>query len=355
MSYLHMTQNQLAAYLPIAMKADVVPFIIGEPGMGKSAIVKEIAEKENLELIDLRLSQLMVYDLAGLISPDEHRTKAKYLPVDIFPLEGDDLPKGKSGYCLFLDEFNSADRTTLAGAYKLILDRKIGDHNLHPNTRIICAGNRIKDNAITNRIGTAMQSRLVHIEMENSIKEFREYAEESNWDPIILSYFHFQPAMINTYKPEDAENVTTFATSRTWEFLNKQLSLLLKQNDQDMIDTVICGTIGEQAGTDFASYLRIFKDLPSLNDILTNPSTCKIPQDDNIGGKWAVSAFLADKFNQQTEKALVEYITRLNEPDLVVLAFRMAIKRYPLLARNAEVMQFVRGTNQLINQTTFNP
>lgn len=103
MSHLSLTQTQLAEYLEVALKADVVPFIQGIPGSGKSAIVKTVADKLNLHLIDLRLSQLMVYDLAGLISPNQQRDKATYLPIDVFPLESDTLPAGKQGFLIFLN------------------------------------------------------------------------------------------------------------------------------------------------------------------------------------------------------------------------------------------------------------
>lgn len=103
MSHLSLTQTQLAEYLEVALKADVVPFIQGIPGSGKSAIVKAVADKLNLHLIDLRLSQLMVYDLAGLISPNQQRDKATYLPIDVFPLENDQLPVGKQGFLIFLN------------------------------------------------------------------------------------------------------------------------------------------------------------------------------------------------------------------------------------------------------------
>lgn len=145
---LTLTQDQLKEFLPIAIKSNVVPMITGSAGTGKSSIVQAVADKLNLHLIDVRVSQLLPYDLAGLIAPNAERTEASYLPISTFPYENDTPPDGKEGYILFLDEFNSGDRSTLAAAYKLILDRKVGEHNLHPNTRIVCAGNRIQDNAI---------------------------------------------------------------------------------------------------------------------------------------------------------------------------------------------------------------
>ena len=170
-----------------------------------------------------------MYDLAGLIAPNEDRTRAGYLPVDVFPLDTDTLPinlktnQPYSGFLIFFDEFNSGDRSTIAAAYKVVLDRKIGEHNLHPTTRIECAGNRIQDNAIVNRLGSAMQSRMIHLEMSLNRKEFMEYVTNANWNNILTSYFRFRPNNIHNFDPNKLDEVVTFATPRTWEFVNKLL------------------------------------------------------------------------------------------------------------------------------------
>ena len=343
-----LTQNQLIKYIPIAMKANIVPFITGQPGAGKSSIVKRVAEEWNMHLIDLRLSQLLPYDLLGLISPNTEKSKASYLPLNTFILEGDEIPNGKKGVILFLDEFNSADKSTMAAAYKLILDRQVGQHKLHPNTRIICAGNRIKDNAIVNRIGTAMQTRLVHIELDSNNKDFIEYASREKWNPMLLGYFHFRPEMINTYNPNQADEVNTFATNRTWEFLANQLPLLLNQGDKDLLIAAVCGTIGDKAGSDFCSYLDLFDKIPTLEEILSNPNKCRIPNDSDIGSKWAICSFLADKYSDDNVEAILTYTLRLDEPDLIVMALRTAINYYPKLIQNKQVQTFLQEASALM-------
>ena len=110
------------------MKTKLVPFLTGSPGMGKSSIIHEIADEFNLELIDLRLSQCEPTDLIGFPSidlqdfqVDEQMLgsvygRASYKPMATFPLKGDSLPKGKAGWLLFLDEFNSAPRSVQAAS-----------------------------------------------------------------------------------------------------------------------------------------------------------------------------------------------------------------------------------------------
>jgi MoxR-like ATPase len=88
------------------LKAKLVPFLQSSPGIGKSSLAKQLAEENDLELIDVRLSQLDPTDLSGL--PFRKGDKAEYLPMNTFPLEGESVPEGKEGFLLLLDEFNSA-------------------------------------------------------------------------------------------------------------------------------------------------------------------------------------------------------------------------------------------------------
>lgn len=82
------------------MKARLVPFIQGSPGMGKSAIVKEIADEYGLKLIDCRLSSMEPTDLLGL--PWINNGKAEFNPYNLFPLEDTPIPNGYEGWLLFL-------------------------------------------------------------------------------------------------------------------------------------------------------------------------------------------------------------------------------------------------------------
>lgn len=57
------TLKQASELVRNCLRAKLVPFIKGSPGLGKSAIVKAIAETYKLELIDLRLAQCDPTDL----------------------------------------------------------------------------------------------------------------------------------------------------------------------------------------------------------------------------------------------------------------------------------------------------
>lgn len=207
------TPRKIKEYVRDCIYAGLVPYVHSSPGMGKSAIMESIADEEQLHLIDHRLSTSAPEDMSGLPRFDEDG-QARFAPfADLFPLQSAKIPKGKQGYMLFLDEFPSAKREVQAAAYKLILDKKVGQHRLHDHLVITAAGNLMTDRAIVNPIGTAMQSRVVHLEMELNYEEWLyDVALKNNWDSRIIAYLSQFPDKLMDFKPD--HNDKTFCCPR---------------------------------------------------------------------------------------------------------------------------------------------
>lgn len=204
--------RQARNFIIRALQAGNVPFLTSSPGMGKSAIIRSVAEEFGMKLIDHRLSTSAPEDLSGL--PFRNVDRAEFIPfADLFPIEGDEIPEGYNGWILFLDEFNSAKKEVVAAAYKLILDRMTGQKKLHPNVMIICAGNKATDRAIVNPLGTAMQSRVVHFEMELNFDIFVEDVMiPQEWDERLVAFLHANPGYLHDFDP--AHKNKTFCCPR---------------------------------------------------------------------------------------------------------------------------------------------
>ena len=196
----------LASYI----RAKLVPLLVGSPGCGKSQIIYKIAQDYNLKVIDLRLAQCDPTDLAGF--PTTVGNKSDYLPMAHFPIESDPVPEGYSGWLLFLDEMTSAPAAIQAAAYKLVLDRMVGSHHLHKNVAIVAAGNLDTDNAIVQPMSTALQSRLVHMELVVDPKEWDEWATEAGIHHRITDFIKFKPGLLYTFTPDHTDK--TYACPR---------------------------------------------------------------------------------------------------------------------------------------------
>lgn len=322
------TPRQARKFVVEAMDAGLVPFLQSSPGVGKSSIMEGISNDFSLELLDERLSTREPVDLSGFAMPNKEGTRARYMPLeDFIPLEKlDQIPAGKNGWFLFLDEFNSAPKSVQAAAYKLILDRKIGRHRVHPNVAIACAGNLASDRAITNSLSTAMQSRLIHLEMRVSFEEWlKDVAISKQYDPRVIGFLSQWPDKLMDFKPDHHEK--TFCCPRTWEFVNK---IVTKRNGDldDESAILIGGTITSGVALELIQFCKVYKELVTIYDIQKDPGNCRIPTENAI--KWATITHMMEKVDNKNFKDLSTYADRFDF-SFRVLFYRYAVTRKPEL------------------------
>lgn len=314
------TPKELTKLLKHAIKSKVVPMVKSSPGVGKSEIVQQVAKVFKLLVIDLRLSQCEPTDLNGY--PDIDKNKAAYIPFNTFPLENDDIPKGYKGWLLFLDEFTSATQSVQAAAYKLILDKAVGQFPLHKNVVIVCAGNLVTDMAFVTRKNTAIQSRLTHLSLVSSAKDWIEWATTQKIDHRIISYIEYNNDALDSF--EVSKNNETYSCPRTWVFIHK----LINKEHKVSIDMLplLAGTIGEGGARSFFGFLSVYDDLPTVNEIMTNPLGTKVPEE--LSSIFALTGTLAKHMTVDKVEDILSYVKRLPE-EYQIVTMQKAFKITP--------------------------
>jgi hypothetical protein len=339
------------------IRAGRVPFIRSSPGMGKSSIVHSIAEEFDLKLLDERLSTRSPVDLSGLpgFEGDGDQRRASFTPFENFPVESTPLPinpktgQPYAGWLLFLDEFNSGTKAVQAAAYKLVLDRMTGLHKLHPNVVIVCAGNLSTDRAITNDLSTAMQSRLIHIEMEISFTDWlQDVAFAKSYDQRITGFLNWKNEYLLDFRPDHQEK--TFCCPRTWEFMNDLLQdpdtggpapIVFDQDGCCEDIKLFAGTITSGVAAEFVNFTKEYANIPQLAAILSDPTGQPIPHEQ--GTKWAVVSHLMEKVTPTNFSKLSIYINRFST-DFRILFFRYILANFPQLKGTPE---FGRAMSEL--------
>lgn len=302
------------------IKAGLVTMITGSPGVGKSDLVQGIGKEFKLKVIDVRLAQIDPTELSGFPMLTDDRMD--YAPPEQFPLQGiDKVPKGYDGFLLFLDEFSSAPMAVQAAAYKLVLDRKVGKYDLHKKVAIICAGNRISDGAVSNRLSTAMQSRMVHLDMVVSSEDWLAWAATHNIDYRITSFIEFRPDVLHKFDPD--HNDQTFSCPRTWEFANK---LIAGKTDLLQSAHVLSGTLSEGVAREFISFSGMMSSLPTIANIIADPKTIEINNDPAM--LYAISHMISAKITDKNIAPVMQYLERL-PIEFMTISIKTAIKRDP--------------------------
>jgi len=324
--------EQAVNNITMCFQNNLVPFLHGSPGIGKSAIVQQIAKKYKLHLIDIRLSQCDPTDMSGL--PAINNEKATYKPMDIFPLDNDPIPEGMEGFLLLLDEINSSSLAVQAAAYKLTLDRMVGQHKLHPKAMIACAGNLMSDGAIVNRLSTAMQSRLVHFELYVDWKLWSLWASSNHLATEVISYINHCPDKLQQFDPNHQDK--TFACPRTWEF-SSRIMKYPKMKITDKLPALV-GCLGEGIAYEFTTYCEVYKHIPTYKDIAANSRTISVTNEPMMLA--AISGMIGSTVTSKDINIIMPYIYRL-PLEFQVFTLRDALKRHPELQSTSDVIDWI--------------
>ncbi|RUM63750.1 MAG: MoxR family ATPase [Sulfurimonas sp.] len=285
-----MKASELTATLGALIEEKIPTFIWGAPGIGKSSIVKQIAKKEGIGFIDLRLSLMDPTDLKGIPFYDESEHRALWAPPAFLPREGRGI--------LFLDELNSAPPSVQASAYQLILDRRVGEYELPQGWAIIAAGNREGDRGIVYKMSAPLANRFVHLEMDIHVNDWRNWAYSRGIDERIIAYISYKHEALFDFDP--LLNEKSFATPRSWEFVHKVLASAVNTN---VLLETISGAIGRERAVDFLSFLSVAAHLPDLNAILEGTTT---HQAEEIEVLYALTSGLVSAYMRAPTAATLE-------------------------------------------------
>ncbi len=217
-----------------------------------------------------------------------------------FYRDGELPTKGKG--ILFLDELNSAAPATQAAAMQLTLTGKIGDYTLPAGWSILAAGNRESDRSVVNRMPAALSNRFVHLDIEVSLDDWSSWALDNGMPTELISFIRFRTNLLHA--PDYTQRA--FPTPRSWAFASQIIDSGL---DRDTEFEVLKGTVGEGAAAEFSAFLQVYRDLPTIDEIMLNPDKVAIP--DSPATLYALSSAIGAKAKKDTFDRLMQYVGRM--------------------------------------------
>lgn len=311
-----MKASGIASALRSMIGARQPVFIWGGPGIGKSAVVAQVAASMHVPVQDVRALLLDPVDLRGLpyLGTDG---RSKWATPDFLPAAGNGI--------LFLDELNAAPSMVQAACYQLVLDRRLGEYVLPDGWTIIAAGNRESDRAVTSRMPTPLRNRFVHIEFEVDAQEWSEWAINAAIRPEVIAFLRFRPEVLSAFD----RDANAFPSPRSWEFVSR---ILDTTPDAALEHELFAGAVGTGAATEFSGFLRMFRDLPSIDAILLNPTAERVP--DDPAAQYAVASALAHRATDCNFDRISLYLNRM-PTEFRVLSVRDATLRRPEIRHTA--------------------
>ncbi|MGP3695785.1 AAA family ATPase [Rhodobacter sp. NSM] len=216
----------------------------GRPGIGKTEIVQQLAERTGSMLFDLRLTTIEPQDLRGLPYYDHASQKTVWYRPEDLP----DDPERPA--ILFLDELTAAAPNLQPTVYGLLQERRVGRHRLPPSAFIVAAGNRVEDGAVAYEMGTALSDRLIHLNLRADAPDWLlRYALPQGLHPTVIAFIRTRPDLLETTEEALRRGQMIACTPRSWA----RVSTILQQvSDRRMRDVMVAGTVGEAAAAEFA-------------------------------------------------------------------------------------------------------
>lgn len=334
-----MRASSLSRVLSVCVDRRRPAFIWGPPGVGKSDVVAQLAESKSMQLRDIRLNLLDPVDLKGFPVPNHETKQMSWYPPDFLPpmfvrkeqkvrgkIETALVPNDSRGI-LFLDELVAADRAVQAAAYQLMLNFRIGDYVLPEGWSIVAAGNRAGDRSVVHSMPAALANRLVHFDFDVNLDDFSTWAVAHGIKSEVLAFLRFRSNLLHSFDPKT--NPRAFPSPRSWMFVNDLIGQGMT-NDEEF--ETVKGTVGEGAASEFAAFIRIARDLPTVDEVLFNPKKAPVPE--SPSALYAMATSLAERASRDNYERLMEYINRVPTEFQVVFT-RDAVKRCDDVSKTA--------------------
>lgn len=277
--------------------AHVLPplMVWGAPGLGKSSIIRSIAEELGIKFIDVRLAQREPVDVRGLPVPDRENKKVDWMVSGEWPRDG-------RGILLF-DELTAADRSLQVAAYELILDRRLGDLYKVPDGWYICAaGNRVEDAAVSTTMSSALANRFMHVELGEDVDAWAHWANQHNIHPSVTGFLRFRPECL--FRQNDENLKRGWPTPRAWERVSIMMNIV-PADDEELLRKLVYGLVGNRAGMEFIEFHKLNASFDDVRSMMLNPSVpVTIPQ--KVDRKYALCAAMAYYLWRGKDKAEAE-------------------------------------------------
>ena len=253
----------------LVLKAGEVPLLVGETGIGKTSLARELAAKNDWSLVGIDGNLLKEGEIGGLPTVEAGTTiyavHHKLRKID------EEIAKGKT-VLLFIDEINRCDHAVQQELMNLILNREINGYVLSPSVHIIAAMNPADsyDYEVV-EMDAAQQNRFVWLYMEADYLQWLDWASTAGIEEKVMEFISTFPEYLDKTNEDDIN-----ATPRSYERISK-LYYIYKQDPsaipQGVFYNVIRGNVGKLIAQEFVHFVTSdAQPLIAYDDVFGGPS-----------------------------------------------------------------------------------
>ncbi|SDI28093.1 AAA domain (dynein-related subfamily) [Sinosporangium album] len=331
--------TQLEA-LTLAVAADLPVLLWGEPGIGKTAALEQLAVALDLPLTTVIASVHEPSDFSGLpVVGDDPAVQGIPMAPPDWAVR---LARTGRGL-LFLDELSTAPPAVQAALLRLVLERRVGALRLPPGVRIVAAANPRSSAADGWELSAPLANRFVHLQWAHD-HEVVVRGLGGTWpraslprlDPDRLSeavtfarravcgLLAARPALVHRLPSNETRRGGPWPSPRSWEMALRLIAFATAANtSRDVLSMLVRGTVGDGPGLELLAGMDRM-DLPDPETLLADPAAADLPERGDL--RQAVLDGVVEAVRKRPEKsrwdaawALLVRALETGAPDLVVV------------------------------------
>ncbi len=209
-------------------------FLVGAPGIGKTAIIEQIAQELEIGVVSYSMTHHTRQSALGLprIVHREYEgfeyEASEYTMSEIVSAVYDYMQRtGQDRGILFLDEINCVSETLYPSMLQFLQFKTFGRHRVPEDWIIVCAGNPPEYNKSVHEFDIVTLDRLREIDVDPDYGAWKRYASEKGIHPAVTTFLEAKPDCF--YKVESKPGGgKSFVTARGWEDLAEVIALYEK-------------------------------------------------------------------------------------------------------------------------------
>ena len=263
----YFSKDQFGNYrIPIEKQRPI--FLMGPPGIGKTAIMEQIAQELGVGLVSYSMTHHTRQSALGLpfIETKTYGGKeysvSQYTMSEIIASVYDMMEEtGIHEGILFLDEVNCVSETLAPSMLQFLQYKIFGRHKVPDGWIVVTAGNPPEYNNSVREFDIVTWDRLKRIDVEPDYNVWKEYAYRTSIHPAITSYLDIKKD--DFYRVETTVDGKSFVTARGWSDLSDMIRLC--EENGDLVDErIVCQYLqNRKIAKSFAVYYDLFNKYKS--------------------------------------------------------------------------------------------
>lgn len=259
-------------------------FLLGAPGIGKTAIMEQIASELGIALVSYSMTHHTRQSALGLpyIAKKEYDGEnfqvSEYTMSEIIAsvyetMEGSGIKEG----ILFLDEINCVSETLAPSMLQFLQYKVFGRHKVPEGWIIVTAGNPPEYNKSVREFDVVTMDRLKVLQVEEDYDAWKIYAREMRIHGAIVNFLELKKEYF--YHIETTVRGRLYVTARGWEDLSQILYLYEEENLK--VEEALIGQYihNDKIVKEFAAYYDLYQKYKKdyhVNEILSGNVTPQI-------------------------------------------------------------------------------